>query len=199
MPFRTDLRTRQLKPDPVGPVRRLRRRAGPNGLDDVVTVAFSCLVECAWVRCSRAPGSAGWSSIPEVRGRSNHVHVEPNGQGGVIAMTTSRVARVRELNDAMRIDGPAGAGPNRWVFTRGALHLGADTVAAIVQSVRSFDAFDEDNDPHGEHDFGVVELAGVRLFWKIDYYDRSFTVHSPDPADPEVTVRVLTLMLAEEY
>ena len=35
--------------------------------------------------------------------------------------------------------------------------------------------------------------------WKIDYYDRSRSHHSPDAADPKVTLRVLTVMLAGEY
>jgi len=55
------------------------------------------------------------------------------------------------------------------------------------------------NDPHGEHDFGAVEEAGVRYFWKIDYYDRDMTMGSDDPADPEVTTLVLTVLLASEY
>jgi hypothetical protein len=65
--------------------------------------------------------------------------------------------------------------------------------------IRSFDKFDEDNDPHCEHDFGLIEDGDVRCFWKIDYYDLDMELMSPDPADPFVTTRVLTVMLAEEY
>ena len=69
---------------------------------------------------------------------------------------------------------------------------------SILAKVRAFDAFGEDNDPHGEHDLGIVEHGGVRCLWKIDYYDREMEMLSPDPADP-VTTRVLTIMLADEY
>ena len=50
-----------------------------------------------------------------------------------------------------------------------------------------------------EHDFGAFELEGQNLFWKIDYYDTGLKYGSPNPEDPRVTRRVLTIMLAEEY
>jgi hypothetical protein len=40
---------------------------------------------------------------------------------------------------------------------------------------------------------------GHTIFFKIDYYDETLSVHSPDAADPAVTKRVITIMLAEEY
>lgn len=36
-------------------------------------------------------------------------------------------------------------------------------------------------------------------YWKIDYYDRNLELHSPDPADPSVTIRMLTIMRVNEY
>ena len=74
-----------------------------------------------------------------------------------------------------------------------------DQRRSLLQKVRSFDAFGEDNDPHGEHDFGAFDLCGERLFWKIDYYDKDLSFGSPEPADPAVTRRVLTIMLASDY
>jgi len=57
----------------------------------------------------------------------------------------------------------------------------------------------EANGPHGEHDFGDVNLWGAEVLWKIDYYDDKLTNASPDRADESVIARVLTVMLAEEY
>ena len=70
---------------------------------------------------------------------------------------------------------------------------------AIREQVERFDTFTPDNDPHHEHDFGSFEHDGERIFWKIDYYDRSLTNGSEDPSDPAQTTRVLTIMLASEY
>lgn len=53
------------------------------------------------------------------------------------------------------------------------------------------------NDPHGEHDFGSLTVAGKKVFWKIDYYQRDLSGWC-DPLSPECR-RVLTVMLAEEY
>jgi hypothetical protein len=69
---------------------------------------------------------------------------------------------------------------------------------ALVQ-VAKFSDFTGDNDPHGEHDFGSFKLVGRKFFWKIEYYDKQLQFGSDDPSDPEKTMRVLTLMLAEEY
>ena len=72
--------------------------------------------------------------------------------------------------------------------------------AAILAKVRKFDAFTAENDPHGEHDFGVIEHDGVgTVFWKIDYYHPDYRFHTADPADPKIMRRVLTIMLAQEY
>jgi hypothetical protein len=64
--------------------------------------------------------------------------------------------------------------------------------------VASFSDFNADNDPHDEHDFGSFNLVGRRFLRKIDY-DKECEFGSEDPADPEKTVRVLTLTLAVEY
>jgi hypothetical protein len=77
--------------------------------------------------------------------------------------------------------------------------LTEDRLADLLDLVRAFDRFTPDNDPYGEHDFGAIELSGDRYFFKIDYYDLSKTAASPDPANPAVTQRVMTIMRADEY
>jgi isocitrate dehydrogenase len=110
------------------------------------------------------------------------------------AMTT-QTDRIRSLNDKLRqnlVDGTA-------VMTPGIAALGQEAVARIVKTIAVFDDFCHANDPYEEHDFGSFEAEGQKIFFKIDYFDRSLTYHSPDPADPTVTERVITIMLAEEY
>jgi hypothetical protein len=83
--------------------------------------------------------------------------------------------------------------------TRGIHSLPVAEQATIFARVRDFDAFTPDNDPYGEHDFGSFESGEHTIFWKIDYYDKNREYGSPDPSDPAVTKRVLTILLSEEY
>ena len=80
--------------------------------------------------------------------------------------------------------------------TRGVAAMGEDVNEVFVR-VRDFAEFNEDNDPYGEHDFGSFTVSGVKIFWKIDYYDENLSKWC-DPLDPDCQ-RVLTIMLAEEY
>jgi hypothetical protein len=84
-------------------------------------------------------------------------------------------------------------------MTRGIAALSRADQSAIREKVERFNDFTPGNDPYGEHDFGAFEHAGEKIFWKIDYYDRALEMGSEDPADPNCTTRVLTIMLAEEY
>jgi hypothetical protein len=103
--------------------------------------------------------------------------------------------QIRILNDRLRKNFDEGMA----VITNGVAALGVDAVARIVKTIGVYDDFCHQNDPHEEHDFGVFEADGNTIFFKIDYYDRTLTHHSSDPADPTVTSRIITVMLAEEY
>ena len=85
------------------------------------------------------------------------------------------------------------------VMTAGVAALGAEAVARIVKTIAVYDDFCHANDPYEEHDFGSFEVDGHTIFFKIDYFDKVLAGHSPDPTDPSVTERVITIMLAEEY
>ena len=107
----------------------------------------------------------------------------------------SKTARIAALNDELRQNFAEGLA----VMTPGIAALGAEAVARIVKTIAVFDDFCHANDPHEEHDFGAFDADGHTILFKIDYYDESLSYHSPDPADPSVTKRVITIMLAEEY
>ena len=105
-----------------------------------------------------------------------------------IANETS--AKIAALNDAHRRSNPV-----RCMFTRGV--SAKMDLQRVISMVRSYDVFNEDNDPYGEHDFGQIKLDGERIFWKIDYYDEVLKQWC-DPLSPDCH-RILTIMLAEEY
>lgn len=120
--------------------------------------------------------------------------------------TTDKAQRIRELNDRFRktIPGPTDT-PGRVMLTQGIQHLTNDEaepgkhLAELFQLVRDFDRFDEDNDPHREHDFGAFDFRDQKIFWKFDYYTPDLLKGAEDPTDLAQTVRVFTIMLASEY
>lgn len=111
------------------------------------------------------------------------------------SLARSKTERMRVLNDNLRSTFIGG----RVLTTAGVADLPVDLKARLLLAVQSFCDFTHDNDPHGEHDFGVIELDGENYFWKIDYYDLDMQFGSEDSADPEKTTRVLTIMRADEY
>ena len=130
------------------------------------------------------------------------------------ALATSReqTARIARLNDMAR---QAMGVACTAVATVGFRSLPDADQSKVRELIETFDAFDEDNDPHGERDFGTIYQLGdgrwtterprlrdderERVFWKFDYYDRDLRFGSEDAANPAITRRVLTIMLADEY
>ena len=112
-----------------------------------------------------------------------------------IAFETPRGEAIARLNDKLRKTLTGG----HIMVTRGVRSLTGFTASKLASALAAYDTFDVDNDPHGERDFGDVELFGATLLWKIDYYDQRLQYASPDPADADLTMRVLTVMLESEY
>ena len=107
----------------------------------------------------------------------------------------TKTMRIRTLNDQLRQNMTGGMA----VMTPGVAALGREAVERIVRTIAVFDDFCHANDPHHEHDFGSFDADEHTIFFKIDYFDKEMSMHSPDPSDPSVTERVITIMLAEEY
>ncbi len=88
--------------------------------------------------------------------------------------------RIRALNDELRRNLPNGHA----MMTAGVAALGSEAVARTVKTIAVYDDFCQANDPYGEHDFGSFEADGHKIFFKIDYFDKALTYHSPGPSNP---------------
>lgn len=106
-----------------------------------------------------------------------------------------RTERIAALNDQLRRDHSRG----KVVITRGIQALGHQAALEMLTAVAAFSDFTPDNDPYHEHDCAVMAAGDNRILWKIDYYDTDLNFASDDPANPAVTIRVLTIMLADEW
>ncbi len=131
-------------------------------------------------------------------------------QSNVIAR--EQTARIARLNDLAR----SAIGIACTAFaTAGFRSLPEADQSQVRELIETYDAFDEDNDPHGERDFGTIYQLGhgqwtterprlrdderQRVLWKLDYFDRDLKFASDDAANPAITRRVLTIMLSDEY
>jgi hypothetical protein len=109
---------------------------------------------------------------------------------------SDRAERIAKLNDDFR----ASIGDGGHVYmTPGIQALPVAAQLEVFNLVKTFNDFSEGNDPYGERNFGAFNYMDERILWQIDYYDTDMECGSEDPADPDKTVRVLTVMLAHEY
>lgn len=109
--------------------------------------------------------------------------------------TVPRAEAIALLNDTLRKTGTGGS----VMITQNLLRVTGFDPTELAKALADYTGFDADNDPHGERDFGDMTLWGYDLIWKIDYYDKDLKYGSDDPANPEVTRRVLTVMLASDW
>lgn len=111
--------------------------------------------------------------------------------------------RIAQLNDAARQNKLKGA---TIVIASSALASlqdatgAAETISSQIAILRALKSWEPPaNDAHGERDFGILDVLGIRLFFKIDYYDLNMEYHSEDAANDSLTRRVVTVMLPENY
>jgi hypothetical protein len=104
-------------------------------------------------------------------------------------MATAQLSRIVDMNDEFRRKGQG------VTITSGVQEI--NDLVGLLQEVREFEVFTEENDPHGEHDFGSIEWGSEKVFWKIDYYNAGLCFWE-DPLSPTCQ-RIMTVMLASEY
>ncbi|MCI5544503.1 MAG: DUF3768 domain-containing protein [Azospirillum sp.] len=85
------------------------------------------------------------------------------------------------------------------LLTAGIAAMSSEDKANIISMVQNFNDFTPSNDVYGEHDFLSIDYKGNKIFAKIDYYDLNYEFMSENPANPDITNRVLTILLSCEY
>lgn len=98
--------------------------------------------------------------------------------------------KIIELNDQLRMTFTGG----RVQMTPGVYELDARLRGRALYAMSRYNKFDDDS----EHDCGVFIFAGYSFEWRIEYRAKDGCGVSPDPADPENTLRVLTLYAADD-
>jgi len=79
-------------------------------------------------------------------------------------------------------------------MTRTFYDLDARLRGRALYAMSRYNKFDAEN----EHDWGVFIFGGFAFEWQIEYRGRDGSGASPDPGDPDETLRVLTLHVASD-
>src|ERR1700676_373357 len=98
--------------------------------------------------------------------------------------------KVVALNDQLRTTFKGG----RVQMTRSVYDLDDRMRGRALSVLARYNKFDSAS----EHDCGVFIFAGFAFEWRIEYRGKDGVGHSPDPADPARTMRVLTLNVPED-
>lgn len=76
-------------------------------------------------------------------------------------MQTEEAIEIAKKNDAFRRSGFG------ITVTPGVQVL--EDLGGLIDEIRRFNEFTEDNDPYGEHGFGAVYWLGEKVLWKTSY------------------------------
>lgn len=101
-----------------------------------------------------------------------------------------RRQHIAALNDALRTTFAGG----RVQITPSVYALDDRLRGRALSALARYSSFD----PESEHDCGVFIFAGFAFEWRIEYRAADGTGVSPDPTNPEKTLRVLTLYTIDD-
>jgi uncharacterized protein DUF3768 len=99
-------------------------------------------------------------------------------------------ATIIALNDRLRTSFRGG----RVQMTKSVYELDDRLRGRAISVLARYDKFH----PDSEHDWGTFIFAGFSFEWRIEYRAKDGTGISPDPADPDKTLRVLTLYAIDD-
>lgn len=102
--------------------------------------------------------------------------------------------KIRALNDNFRLSGRGGI----IVMSICVQSLSLKLKDKIFHKIVEYEFSEDDKYDDFEHDMGFFEVGSLSVVWKIDCLDLGLVYYSPNPLDPKVTCRVLTVMLTSE-
>ena len=101
-----------------------------------------------------------------------------------------RRGKIIALNDRLRTTFKGG----RVQMTPSVYELDDRLRGRALSVLARYDSFH----PDSEHDWGTFIFAGYSFEWQIEYRGAEGTGISPDPADSDMTLRVLTLYAIDD-